>query len=117
MAGFKSSGRVLSAAEKAVLADWNDTKFSNIDELESAAVAAGDAVARKLMSEEFTKRAVEQAAAGEAKCPECQSSGEPRGEEERELETRRGIVTIREPKCYCPKCRRNFFPSHATIRD
>ena len=117
MAGFKSSGRVLSAAEKAVLADWNDTNFSNIDELELAAVAAGDAVARKLMSDAFSQRAFDLAATGEAKCPECQTPGELRGEEDRELQTRRGIVTIREPKCYCPKCRRNFFPSHATIRD
>jgi hypothetical protein len=114
---FKSSGGDLSAAEQAVLADWGERKFSHIDELESAAVAAGDAIARKLMSEEFTKRAAEQVARGEAICPQCQTPGEPRGEIKRPLQTKRGIVTIREPKCYCPKCRQNFFPSHANFRD
>ena len=117
MAGFKSSGGSLSAAEQAMLADWGDQKFTHIDELESSAVAAGDALARKLMSEEFTRRAAEQVARGEAKCPQCQAVGEPRGEEERVLQTRRGDITIREPKCYCPKCRQNFFPSHANFRD
>jgi uncharacterized protein with PIN domain len=117
MAGFKSSGGDLSLAEQAAIADWGDQKFSHIDELETAAVAAGDAYARQLMSEEFTKRAREQAARGEAKCPQCQTVGELRGEEDRELQTRRGMVTIREPKCYCPKCRQIFFPAHANLRD
>ena len=64
-----------------------------------------------------SQRMVEQVARGEAICPRCQTVGESRGEEERVLQTRRGGVTIREIKCYCPQCRQNFFPSDANIRD
>ena len=117
MAGFKSSGGKLSAAEQAAIASWDDQHFTNIDDLETAAAAAGDAYARQLMSESFQRRAFEQAARGEAMCPECETAGEPRGEEERSLQTKRGIVKIREPKCLCLKCRRIFFPSHTNIRD
>jgi hypothetical protein len=31
--------------------------------------------------------------------------------EERPLHAKGGSVLLREPKCYCPTCRRDFFPS------
>src|SRR5438093_1793608 len=101
MAGFQSSGGTLSAAERAELASWDDEncqhrQFRNIDELEAAAVAAGDALTRRLMEQEFTQRLAKIVADGEAKCPDCGQPGESVGEEPRKLDTRRGIITIRE---------------------
>ena len=46
----------------------------------------------------------------EQPCPHC---GKPCmvGHEERPLRVKGGIMQLREPKCYCPTCRRDFFPS------
>jgi hypothetical protein len=43
-------------------------------------------------------------------CPKCQRvcSATP---EERPIQAQGGAFQLREPKCYCPTCRRAFFPS------
>ncbi len=35
--------------------------------------------------------------------------------EERPLRAKGGIVSLGEPKCYCPTCRRDFFPSTSGV--
>jgi hypothetical protein len=43
-------------------------------------------------------------------CPQC---GKLCGVDssERPLRVSGGVIQLREPKCYCPACRRDFFPS------
>ena len=56
-----------------------------------------------------------QALPHEAPCPECGHICSV-GQEPRELVSHGGTLTYREPRCHCPACRRDFFPStdHAT---
>jgi hypothetical protein len=37
------------------------------------------------------------------------------GSAERPLRAKGGVVPLREPKCYCPTCRRDFFPSASGV--
>lgn len=94
------------AAEEAE--GWDDSD-ENITDIENAMIEIGDAVAR-----EFGKRKLERRLREPFQpppCPECGHASECRGQRERPLLTRRGEVATCEPKYYCPKCRRNFFPS------
>jgi hypothetical protein len=43
-------------------------------------------------------------------CPKCGRLC-PVGAAERPLQASGGVVQLCEPKCYCPTCRRDFFPS------
>ena len=43
-------------------------------------------------------------------CPQCGKLCMV-GSEERSLRAKGGVVPLCEPKCYCPACRRAFFPS------
>src|SRR5271155_5682698 len=43
-------------------------------------------------------------------CPQCGKLCTV-GSAERPLRVKGGFVPFREPKCYCPACRRDFFPS------
>ena len=43
-------------------------------------------------------------------CPQCGKLCRV-GSQERPLRVKGGVVPLREPKCYCPTCRRDFFPS------
>lgn len=43
-------------------------------------------------------------------CPHCGQLCTV-GSAERPLRASGGVVQLREPKCYCPTCRRDFFPS------
>ena len=47
-------------------------------------------------------------------CPQCGKLCTV-GSEERPLRAKGGVVPLREPKCYCPTCRRDFFPSASDI--
>jgi hypothetical protein len=43
-------------------------------------------------------------------CPQCGKLCAV-GSVERPLRAKGAVVSLREPKCYCPTCRRDFFPS------
>jgi hypothetical protein len=81
----------------------------SIDDVEDAMVELGDAMARefaRLVLERQVKQRPER-----PPCPDCQQPGEPAGERNREIITRRGPVLLREARYRCCRCRRHFFPS------
>jgi hypothetical protein len=47
-------------------------------------------------------------------CPDCGKLCTV-GSEERPLRAKGAVVSLREPKCYCPACRRDFFPSASGV--
>jgi len=92
---------------------WN-AKDENINDIEDGMVRIGDLVAR-----EFGERKLAAHMSRPPKdpqCPDCGHAGEHRGERTRNVITRRGEVPLTEAKCYCPKCRRSFFPSDDCLR-
>lgn len=86
----------------------------SIDDIEEAMVELGDAVAREYARRQLARQMA--SAPSPAPCPHCRHPGEPAGEREREILTRRGPVPIREAKYRCPRCRRHFFPSDCAAR-
>jgi hypothetical protein len=49
---------------------------------------------------------------GPPHCPRCGFEGKRIKQRERRLQSRRGLdVPLSEQECYCPGCRRAFFPS------
>ena len=85
----------------------------SIDDIEEAMVELGDAVAREYARLQLARQ-MEQAPE-HPPCPDCRHPGEPAGQRDREILTRRGPVPIREVKYRCPKCRRHFFPSDRAV--
>lgn len=85
---------------------------SRFTALEDAALAAGDAVSLEVFAQELERSQVES-----PRCPHCDRVGQSPGTRDREVQTRRGLqVPLSEQKCYCPACRRDFFPSVPTTR-
>lgn len=77
-----------------------------LDIVEEMAIEIGDAMATAMV-ENHSQQHAEKC---EADCPKCGKQGKYRGARERELITRRGPAKISEPKFYCVKCRKSFFP-------
>ena len=82
-----------------------DVDFAQMEEVAGAA------------AEGLTEGALEAATAQQGQfmgekqpCPQCGQLCTV-GSEERPLRVKGGVVSLREPKCYCPTCRRAFFPS------
>jgi hypothetical protein len=48
-------------------------------------------------------------------CPQCGKLCTI-GSAERPLRVKGGVVSLREPKGYCPTCRRDFFPSASGVK-
>lgn len=84
-----------------------------LDAIENRAVAVGDAISAALIARQSAQRPVD---ADDSTCPQCGKSGRYRGDRQRELISRRGPVTIAEPKYFCPCCRKDFFPSDQVDR-
>jgi hypothetical protein len=105
------SRRIASLADELV-AELGELDASQgtcwFDAIEREAVAIGDAVSRALMARRAQERPADDR---EAICPECGRAGRSQGDRERELITRRGPTTIREPQYFCPCCRKDFFPA------
>lgn len=81
-------------------------------EIEDLTAEIGDELARTLAQEILGERAEAMAAVGVHACPDCGQEAEV--EEDREpliLEGKRGEIEYQEPRCYCSRCRRAFFPS------
>jgi uncharacterized protein with PIN domain len=83
------------------------TRFSQI---ENDAISVADAISREVMQNLLAKQAA-QAPQATLPCPDCGGPCERCDEDigQNRL-TRRGNVEWSEPKYYCTKCRRSFFP-------
>lgn len=79
----------------------------SFDAIEEYGVQVGDAVARAVMQQALERHASQTP----ARVCRCGAPLEPRDPEWRELLTRRGSVEWEESLGYCPRCRRDFFPS------
>jgi hypothetical protein len=75
--------------------------------IETLALAAGDAVSLEVFEQQLAESGM-----GPPHCPRCGFEGQRVKQRERTLQTRRGLeVPLVEQECYCPGCRRAFFPS------
>jgi hypothetical protein len=85
-------------------AQEGEARFTTIEAL---ALAAGDAVSLEVFEQQLAESGM-----GPPHCPRCGFEGQRVRQRERNLQTRRGLeVPLREQECYCPGCRRAFFPS------
>ncbi len=86
-----------------------EARFTTI---ESLALAAGDAVSLEVFELQLAESGM-----GPPHCPHCGFEGKRIKQRERTLQTRRGLdVPLREQECYCPGCRRAFFPAVQSSR-
>ncbi len=75
--------------------------------IETLALAAGDAVSLEVFEQQLAESGM-----GPPHCPRCGFEGQRIKQRERTVQTRRGLdVRLSEDECYCPGCRRAFFPS------
>ncbi len=103
--------RVVREALRKVLAEGDlpeaqeaEARFTTIEAL---ALAAGDAVSLEVFEQQLAESGL-----GPPHCPRCGFEGQRVRQRERTLQARRGLqVPLREQECYCPGCRRAFFPS------
>lgn len=78
--------------------------------LEQVAAAAARGLTEGTLASLLEQQA--QGLAGEQPCPDCGRLC-PVGHEERPLTVKGGQLTLNEPLCHCPDCRRDFFPPTA----
>ena len=96
-------------------AEQSDSKHETIDDIENAMIRIGDAVAREVGVQRLARHTTQ---SGEpCPCPNCGQAGVYVKRRERELISSRGKVPLSESQYYCPKCRRNFFPSDGSFGD
>lgn len=85
-------------------AETDEAKFTTIETL---ALVAGDAVSLEVFEQQLAESGM-----GPPHCPRCGFEGKRTKQRDRTLQTRRGLnVPLNEHECYCPGCRRAFFPS------
>jgi hypothetical protein len=85
-------------------AQEGEARFTTIEAL---ALAAGDAVSLEVFEQQLAESGM-----GPPHCPRCGFEGQRIKRRKRTLQTRRGLeVPLSEQECYCPGCRRAFFPS------
>jgi hypothetical protein len=85
-------------------AEEGEARFTTIEAL---ALAAGDAVSLEVFEQQLAESGM-----GPPHCPRCGFEGKRIKQRERTVQTRRGLeVPLSEQECYCPGCRRAFFPS------
>jgi len=114
MAGKKPVAERVRAFVAAVLAERSGDEYGHIDDIERDMEALADAVA-----DEFAAQVLLQPGKPAWRppvCPHCGQPGRHVGDRERDILTTRGSARLVEPKCYCPACRRHFFPSVAGTR-
>jgi hypothetical protein len=80
----------------------------NADDIEQMAASAARAVAKGTIEELLEKKA--SLLGSEQPCPACKRLC-PVQREPRKIDFWGGAVAYAEPKCHCPACRRDFFPS------
>ena len=80
--------------------------------IENLALAAGDAVSLEVFEQQLAESGM-----GPPHCPRCGFEGQRIKQRDRTVQTRRGLeVPLREHECYCPGCRRAFFPASQSSR-
>jgi len=85
-------------------AEEGEARFTTIETL---ALAAGDAVSLEVFEQQLAECGL-----GTPHCPHCGFEGQRARQRERTVQTRRGLdVPLSEQECYCPGCRRAFFPA------
>ncbi len=85
-------------------AGQEEAQFTTIETL---ALAAGDAVSLEVFEQQLAESGM-----GPPHCPHCGFEGQRIKQRDRTVQTRRGLeVPLSEQECYCPGCRRAFFPS------
>lgn len=78
--------------------------------IEDLALTAGDAVSLEVFSQQLAELSADEKPVD--CCPTCGRVGQQAKRRERDITTRRGLpVPLPERACYCPGCRRAFFPS------
>jgi hypothetical protein len=82
------------------------------DDIEQMAATAARAVARGTIEDLLERKA--SLLGAEQPCPSCQRPCVVH-REERSIDFWGGEVAYAEPKCHCPACRRDFFPSTARL--
>jgi hypothetical protein len=80
-------------------------------EIEDEACEVADALAEEMMRLIAAQQADVVSSSGDACCPSCSREVHSADIEPRNLQTRRGEVGWQEPRYYCGRCRKNFFPS------
>ena len=85
-------------------AEQGEAQFTMIERL---ALAAGDAVSLEVFEQQLAESGL-----GPPHCPHCGFEGQRVKQRDRTVRTRRGLdVPFEEQECYCPGCRRAFFPA------
>lgn len=80
-------------------------------DLETLTVEIGDEVARQLAQLVLSHRSEAAAAQEVHRCPDCKQDCPVEGDwEPVVLQGLRGEIAYQEPRCYCRRCRRSFFP-------
>ena len=80
--------------------------------IETLALAAGDAVSLEVFEQQLAECGL-----GPPHCPDCGFEGQRAKQRTRTVQTRRGLdVPLSEQECYCPGCRRAFFPAVQNAR-
>jgi len=79
-------------------------------DLEELTCQIGDEVARQLCEHELVGRAQRTVRDEFADCPECGEMSMACRPEPTLLEGLRGELAYNQPRYYCPRCRRSFFP-------
>src|SRR3954471_4275841 len=86
----------------------------DLSQMEDVAVAAARGLTAGAVEEATSQQG--RLLGTEQPCPKCgRLCGV--GSEERPLRVRGGTFEHQEPKCYCPACRRAFFPSATAAED
>ena len=86
-----------------------EARFTTIETL---ALAAGDAISLEVFEQQLAESGM-----GPPHCPHCGFEGQRVRQRDRTVQTRRGLeVPVREQECYCPGCRRAFFPAVQSSR-
>ena len=81
-----------------------EARFTTIETL---ALAAGDAISLEVFEQQLAESGM-----GPPHCTHCGFEGKRIKQRHRTVQTRRGLdVPLSEQECYCPGCRRAFFPS------
>ena len=84
----------------------------NFDAIEAVAFQAAQAVIKGTIQQSLSQQMRK---LGETQsCPQCRRVC-PVETEPRELVVRGATVQYDEPKCHCPTCRRDFFPSPSCV--
>lgn len=113
MASKKPMDQRVRAFVASVLADCPENEHEHIDDIECDMEELADAVANEFIAQRLARRS--QIFTSPPPCPDCGQAGRHVGDRKREILTTRGSAPLVEPKCYCPACRRYFFPSVQSI--